>query len=125
MSTPNPYPTEGAAQPSAPQAPQPGHSQQPAAPRYRGLSITGFVLSLIGPLTVAGLVVSIIALVKSSKANEPKGFALAGTIIGAVGTLLVILFTVAAVFGVNALLEQCQGLGPGVHYVDGVEYTCS
>lgn len=126
MSTPTPYgsdPQGDTPPPAAPVAPQ-GYAQQPAQPRYRGLSITGFVLSLLGPLTVVGLVISIIALVKSSQAGESKGFALAGTIIGAIGTLILIGLIVVAGLGVATLLEQCADLGPGEHYVDGVTYTC-
>ena len=101
---------------------QPGPGQ-PVPGRTMG--IVGFVLSLLGPLTVAGLIVSIIGMVQSKRAQAKNGFALAGIIIGAVGTVLLMLFIIIALAGVGYLMEACGELGPGTHVVDGVTYTCS
>ncbi|QOL33144.1 DUF4190 domain-containing protein [Bifidobacterium eulemuris] len=60
--------------------------------RWNALSIAGFVLSfLISPV---GLILSIVALVQINKSHEKsKGMAIAGIIIGALGTVLaVVLF---------------------------------
>lgn len=88
------------------------------------LGIIGFVLSLLGPLTVAGLVVSIVGMVQSRRAHAKNGFALAGIIIGAVGAVLLILAVVFMVIGVGYLAQVCGELGPGTHFQDGVTYTC-
>ena len=72
---------------------QPGldPSQQPpvGARRSNGLGIAGFIVSLIGPctcgvLSVVGLLMSAIALLR-----PPRGFAIAGTVVGLLGVLLV------------------------------------
>ncbi|GII98908.1 hypothetical protein CLV28_2695 [Sediminihabitans luteus] len=122
---PTPYdqPTHPSA-PAATPAPPAGYVGYYDEPKHRTLSIVGFVLSLLGPLTVVGLVVSVIALVKSRKANEPTGFALAGTIIGAIGTVVVVALTAITIAAVLHLASTCADLGQGTHYVDGVTYTC-
>src|SRR4051794_14159264 len=92
------YPQQGPGQQPYPQQNAPyGYPGQPAPGQPvpgKTLGIVGFVLSLLGPLTVAGLIVSIIGMVQSKRANAKNGFALAGIIIGAVGTVLLILFTI-------------------------------
>ena len=133
------YPQQGPGQQAYPQAGpgQQAYPQQNAPYGYPGqpvpgqpvpgktMGLVGFVLSLLGPLTVAGLIVSIIGMVQSKRANAKNGFALAGIIIGAVGTVLLILFTIIMVAGIALMVEACGDLGPGTHYVDGVTYTCS
>jgi hypothetical protein len=74
---------------------EPIETQGPVAPPFIGLSVAGFVTSLLSffwcPLaTIAGLVISIIAWARASK--EParfggKGLAIAGTVIGAIGVV--------------------------------------
>jgi hypothetical protein len=149
--TPSGQPSYGAPQPGQPQqppqAPQYG-SQQPQAPQYgapqaspvpggapgyaapgqdpgKTMGIVGLVLSFLGCLSIAGLIVSIIAYNKSKKAGYKNGIALAGIIVGAV--VLVISIIVAIVIGTAsfALIEKCEELGPGTHFEDGVTYTCS
>lgn len=119
---PTPPPAAGypAAGYPAPQAP--AYAQPTPTPPGRVLSIIGLVLAFI--VAPAGLIVSIVALVKSNKAGQPKGLAIAGIVIGAVVTifwiiLLIVLFTVFA-----ALFGMCAELGSGVWEVDGVTYTC-
>lgn len=76
----------------------PGYPYPYQAPtdRWNGMCIAGFVTAFIVP--PVGLVLSIIALVQINKSHEKsKGMAIAGTVIGAVFTLLlvaVIAFTV-------------------------------
>lgn len=66
----------------------------PSAPPLRsqtnGLGIAGFVVSLVGILTCGltspiGLILSLFALKR-----EPRGLAIAGTVIGGLGTLVVV-----------------------------------
>lgn len=74
--------------------PQPqygGYGQ--AEPRWNVLAIVGFVLSFI--VTIAGLVVSIIAYVQIRKTGDKgRGLALAGIIISAVFIVLSIVFSI-------------------------------
>jgi hypothetical protein len=123
------YPQQGPSQQAYPQQNAPyGYPGQPAPGQPvpgKTMGIVGFVLSLLGPLTVAGLIVSIIGMVQSKRANAKNGFALAGIIIGAVGTVLLILFTIITIAGIAYMVEVCGDLGPGTHFEDGVTYTCS
>ncbi|GAB3537120.1 hypothetical protein GCM10027403_20240 [Arthrobacter tecti] len=115
MTDQHPAPTgdPGMRYPSAPQpAPDPG----------RSLGIAGFVLSLLIPVSAIGLILSIIALVQSRKAGRKNKLALAGVIIGATVTVLVIAFIV---FGFVSLFQVCSELGNGVHQRNGITYTCN
>lgn len=68
--------------------PQPDYAPQPES---NGLGIAGFVVSLCGLILTCGcaspigLVLSLVALRK-----EPRGLAIAGTVIGAIGSLMII-----------------------------------
>lgn len=88
----------------------------------RTLGIVGLVLSFFTALV--GLVVSIVALRKSRRAGFKNGFALAGTIIGGLGTLVVVIAVVVGGVALGGVAAKCQELGPGTHTVDGVTYTC-
>lgn len=67
--------------------PPPSPPPPPPQSQTNGLGIAGFVVSLVGIFTCVlcpvGLILSLIAL-----KNQPKGFAIAGTVIGGIGTLL-------------------------------------
>lgn len=100
----------------------------PEANRYRTMSIVGFILTLFAFVNIAGLVVSLIALIRSRRAGAPNAFALAGVWIGAAGVLLTIVIAAIAVpvFGpifVDAA-ETCGRLGIGVHQVGDLTYSC-
>ena len=122
------------AYPTAPQepamtyAPAP-YASDPYAPATvaqdpgRTLGIVGLVLSFFTALV--GLVISIVALRKSRRAGFKNGFALAGTIIGGLGTLVVVIAIVAGGFALGGVAAKCKELGPGTHTVNGVTYTCS
>ncbi|KRC42539.1 DUF4190 domain-containing protein [Oerskovia sp. Root22] len=114
----------GAGAPQAPYTPG-GVPGAPAQDPGKTLGIVGLVLSIIGCTSLIGLILSIVALNKSKKAGYKNGIALAGIIVGAV--LLVGSIIALAAFGglIGEVLEKCADLGPGTHYVDGVEYTCS
>jgi hypothetical protein len=52
-------------------------------PQSNPLGVVGFVLALLGPLAPIGFIVSAIAM-----AREPKGFAIAGLIVGVIMTII-------------------------------------
>jgi len=91
---------------------------------YRTFGIVGFVLSFFVVLNVAGLVISIIALVGSRRNGHRNGLALAGVVIAGIGVAvaLVILFVIGATL-VDAA-QTCARLGEGVHTVGPATYTC-
>lgn len=117
---PEPYPAPhgapygGAQQPGPyPVAPQPAPSAT--------LAIVALVLAVVPCTAVVGLVVSVVALVRSRRGGAGRGLAIAGVVVGA----LWVLAAVAAVaFGFTSLWQTCAELGDGVHQVDGVTYTC-
>jgi uncharacterized membrane protein len=85
------------------------YQQQPAPAaqqRYNVLSIVGFVLAFF--ISIAGLVVSIIALVQIKRTGERgRGLALAGVIISAIAIIIsvisfIALFAVAANSGYSS-----------------------
>lgn len=101
---------------------------QPAENPGKTLGIVGLICSIIWPISIVGLIISIIAMVKSRKAGMGNGFALAGIIIGAIGVITGII----AVIGLIALIpfsqeviEFCQTAGPGVQEFQGQEIDCS
>jgi len=115
--------------PSAPQygAPAPAYGGAPAPVPGKTLGIVGLILSCIFfvPLSVlVGLILSIVALVQSRKAGVKNGPAVAGIIISAV--LIVIGIIVGVIIGVSvaSIVGTCAELGPGVHEVGGVTFTC-
>src|ERR1043165_9168202 len=83
----------------------PGSAPYPIVPQRRtnGLGIAGFVVSLVGIFTLGllcpiGLLLSFIALFRA-----PRGFAIAGLIIGLLGSLeLTIIVAVFGMFGLAA-----------------------
>ena len=94
--------------------PQPHYDQDYAdSQSSNALRIVGLVLSLIGLLFTCGLIsplgliVSLIAL-----AWPPRGAAIAGTIIGAIGTLLLMLFGMAMVLGILGIGAAAQATVP-------------
>lgn len=106
-------------------APVPAPATAPAEPA-RGLTIAGFVLAfLIAPL---GAILSIVALVKINKAGgSSKGLAIAGIIIGVLGTIgwIVTIIVSTAILGAAVeMVGTCLDLGPGVWDVDGATITC-
>lgn len=100
-----------------------------SANRHSILAIIGFILSLLPFFfNLAGLIVSIIALVKSKRAGTQSGFALAGVLIGSASVLLtalvasILIATLGPIF-VDAA-ETCARLGVGVHEIGDATYTC-
>jgi hypothetical protein len=82
----------------------------PLRTQTNGLAIGGFVVSLVGILTCG--VISPIALILSLVAlkKQPRGFAIAGTVIGGIGTLMI----AGIVVVIFAVPEFKQGLETGL-----------
>lgn len=93
----------------------------------RTLGITGLILAFIPFLNPIGLILSIVALVKSRRAGMGNGLAVAGIIVGALATIilvLVILLLVAAAPFVGEIAELCEQTGPGPQVYQGQEIQC-
>jgi hypothetical protein len=93
-----------------------------AAPS-NGLGVAGFVISLIG-LVITGGILCPIGLILSFIAlfRQPRGFAIAGTILGAIGTIVpVVLFLI---FGA-AVFSFCSCLGMGIAAAANEQVTIS
>jgi len=73
-----------------------------------GLGVTGFVLSMLGALSPVGLVFSIVAFVKARRAERKNGLALAGIVIGALGTVVLAVVTVVAVVSLSNSTDVCS-----------------
>ncbi len=122
--------TDDAAQQSAPQGYPPAAPYVPVAPVHpgdpgRAIGIVGFVLAFFFVLNIAGLVLSIIARVKSCRAGFRNGLALAGIIISAVGTAGVIVILAFAIPLLVNAGQECARLGAGVHVIGNSVYTCT
>jgi len=124
-------PQQYGGQPNAPQYPQqggyPGPGQnQVQSSSYPGkvLGIVGLVVSFLGAFSIIGLILSIVAFVQSKKAGRKNGVALAGIIVGAIVTILVIIGIIAIVGALAHVVEVCAEHGDGTFTQDGVDYTC-
>lgn len=105
---------------SMPPNPQPyamTHDYAPQAEsQTNGLGLAGFILSLVGLIATCGLLcpigllLSVIGLFK-----QPRGFAIAGTIIGGLGTVALIAFAVALGYGVIWGMNQAQNMQGQLH----------
>jgi hypothetical protein len=113
--------------PTLPNTEHPAYSNSAAATNRPGrtLGIVGFALSFVGFIDVVGLIICIIAMVKSKRADQKNGFALAGMIISIVGILFC--------GGIIALIapplihagQECARLGDGTHVIGNSTYTCT
>ncbi|MFZ4894429.1 DUF4190 domain-containing protein [Plantibacter sp. Mn2098] len=114
------------AQPSFPTQPPAGWGPLPAPTNpHKTLSIVGFILSFFFLLNFAGLVVSIVAMVKSRRAGFGSGFALAGIIIGGLGVLLTLAVLAMAIPALIDGASTCAELGNGTHVIGDRVYTCT
>jgi asparagine N-glycosylation enzyme membrane subunit Stt3 len=98
---------------------------QPPSRPGRVLGIVGFGLSFFFLLDIAGLVLCIVALVKSRRAGHKNAFALAGLIISFVGIVFCAVILAALIPATMDLLQTCGRLGNGVHLVGNAIYTCT
>ncbi|UYN83100.1 MAG: DUF4190 domain-containing protein [Microcella sp.] len=106
-----------------PPAPAPAAASPAPVNPGKTMGVVALVLSIIG-LHLIGIIVGFIGLNQSKKVGQKNGFALAGIIIGFIGMVIVIALLVGggALFG--SLFGACAELGPGIHEVGGVTYTC-
>ena len=116
--------------PDAPQKDLPAYNApvgyaEPVADPGKGLGIAGFVLAFFGPLSLVGVILSIVGLVKSRRAGQKNGLALAGIILSAIVLVVSTVIIVGAVLAFLHLAQTCQELGDGVHEVNGITYTCN
>ncbi len=93
----------------------------------RTLGITGLILAFIPFLNPIGLILSIVALVKSRRAGMGNGLAVAGIIVGALATiilvLVIVLLATVAPF-IDDIAELCEQTGPGPQVYRGQEIQC-
>ena len=131
----NPVPLVSPTPPAPPVPPAPAAYAAPsyAAPTQAGyappadpgktLGIVGFVLAFV--VSLAGIIVSAIALSKSRKAGYPNGFALAGLILSIVFFVVGIIIAIFVLIAVFAVIQECATLGNGVHQLsNGSTFTC-
>lgn len=114
--SPSPYGQQGQYGSGAGNYPgQQGYQGQPAENPGRTLGIIGLILAIF--LAPIGLIVSIVALVKSRKAGMRNGLALAGIIVGALLTILwTVLIIVIASFATDLaqqIIQACEGQPTG------------
>jgi hypothetical protein len=102
---------------------QPGPYPVPPRPAPSAtLAVVGLVTAIVPCTSLIGLVVSIVALVRTRRGAPGRGLAIAGIVVGA---LWIVAAVAAVAFGFTALWQTCAELGDGVHQVDGVTYTCN
>jgi hypothetical protein len=94
-----------------PVPPDPLDAPQPAPQPTNGLGLAGFIVSLVGLVPCGlgcpvGLVLSLVALRK-----EPRGFAIAGAVIGAVGSMMAVVVGVWAYLTWSAVSGTSRGKG--------------
>lgn len=112
------------------QDPQQITQQQAQAAQSQATGNPGQTLGIVSLVTgimclgVIGLITGIIGLVQSKRAGLKNPFAVAGIIISAITSILIIGLIALAFLGSNGLLKKCQELGPGVHQVGNTTYTC-
>lgn len=89
-----------------------------------GLAITGLALSIL--LAPAGLLVSTVALVRAQRSRQPRGVALAGVIVGSLGTLacavavyVALTVVMPAVATVTEQVQAAEQLASGLQGLTG------
>ncbi|MDN3905726.1 hypothetical protein [Arthrobacter sp. YD2] len=107
---------------------QPGYPVQPYGqpPQNPGmvLGVVGLVLAFFPVANIAGLIVSILGLRKSRRASMGNIPAVIGIVLSILSILGTIIFGIFFFTVIAHLVEVCNDLGPGEHFVDGVTYTC-
>jgi hypothetical protein len=96
----------------------------PAIPG-KTLGIVAFVLSFFVLANIAGLVLGIIALVKSKRVGYKNGLGIAAVVISAVGVLLTAVILATAIPALVEAGQTCARLGNGVHVIGNTTYTCT
>lgn len=122
MSPENQQPPQPTVQPQPMQTIPQSPNQVPKDPGHE-LGIASLVLAFfIAPL---GLILGFIAMHKSKKAGIKNTIALIGTILSGLATVAIIIVVILMATLFTGLVNKCADLGPGVHYVDGVQYSCN
>jgi hypothetical protein len=87
----------------------PAYQPAPVAQKTNVLAIVGFILAFF--VSVAGIIVSAIALGQIKKTGEGgRGLAIAGVIIGIVGVIITIIYVVVVVIYATALGSAATSL---------------
>ena len=87
------------------------------------LGIVGLILAFF--VSLAGLIVSLIAKSQSKKAGVPNGPATAGIVLSIIFLVVWLIIAIVAFSTGFALFSECAGRGPGVYELDnGVTLTC-
>jgi heme/copper-type cytochrome/quinol oxidase subunit 2 len=96
--------------------PMPAAAPAPA-PDGKTLGIVGLVLAFL--VSLAGLVVSLVAKSQSKKAGVPNGPATAGVVLSIIFLVIQLIILIVFIVTGAALVEACDGYGPGVHTLGG------
>jgi hypothetical protein len=88
----------------------------PAAVPGKTLGIVGLILAFIGPVSLIGLILSIVAKVQSKNAGVKNTPATVGIVVSIIVIVLTILLWVT-VFA--TLFSACAGLEPGTYEIEG------
>jgi hypothetical protein len=99
--------------------PPTGNGAAPGLPKSNTVGLVGFILSLLGLVCTLGLLSPIGALVSFFGLfgkGKPKGFAVAGVIIGLIGTLLLAFIGLSVVTAITfgrSVMQQGAAIGAG------------
>lgn len=102
----------------------PGNTHNPG----KVWGIVGFVLAFFPFLSLVGIILSIVGLVKSKRAGAKNGLAIAGIIVGIVVLIVTVLITISIIALTGAtleILEQCQNDPGGTATVAGEAIDCA
>jgi hypothetical protein len=103
------------------------YTPTPAHDPGRVLGLVGLILAFIAP--VIGLILSLLGQSQAKAAGIPNPLARAGVIASIIMMVVYLGVAAAIVIGsfslYSGIAQECQQLGPGVHEVNGVTYTCS
>jgi hypothetical protein len=102
--------------------PAPAAASAPAAVPGKTLGIVGLILAFIGPLSLLGLILSIVAKVQSKRAGVKNTPATVGIVIA---IIVIVLTVVLWVVDFATLFSACAGLDPGTYQLEsGGTLTC-
>ena len=94
----------------------------PVAVPGKTLGIVALVFAFLS--SPIGFILGLVARSQSKKAGVSNTPATVAIVLGLIGTIIIVIIIAVSVAGAGALLSQCADLGPGVHEVGGVTYTC-
>ncbi|MBN9240153.1 MAG: hypothetical protein BGO97_10605 [Micrococcales bacterium 70-64] len=95
---------------------------QPSAETGRRIAIVGLLLALVVP--PAGAVLSSAVLIRARRTGRNDPAALAGIIIGTIGTLVFVAATWYVLQVLGGQVGACAELGPGTHQQGLFTYQC-